>query len=120
MKNKIVTSAYIVYALIDLIIFSISNFSLYPVAILGAIAIVTGVSILMKKIWFVYPAIFFGPLSLTFGAATLYASIQLVGFNPNLSILSFNLALLAYSIIATGLFTYTIANRSTLLEDNFD
>lgn len=114
MKEKIISLIYFFYGLIDIAIFFHSFFVLSHIFILGAICLATGVGIWLKKAWLIYLAIFAGPLTFIFGIVTLYSSILLVGFSPDMQILLFHLFLVGYSIISLGLFVYTLAIRSTL------
>jgi len=114
MKEKIVSAAYIAYGLIDVAASIMSGFVLFHMVGLGAVCLAAGVGLWMKKPWSRYPLGFAGLLTLVVGVATLYSSMGLVGFNPNVQVLLFNLSLIGYIGVMSGLIVYVIANKSVL------
>ena len=115
MKDKIVPAFYILYGLIDILIPLLLSFILIHMTILGAICLVAGTSLWMKKAWSVYPVAFAGLLTPTIGLATLFSSIAFAGLAPTLEVLMMNLSLIVYSLASVSLSIYTIAQRSIML-----
>jgi len=115
-RNKIASIIYILYGLINVMIFAKSNFFLMYMCVLGILCCVTGFFLWIGKLWAVNLAIISGLLTLTVGITTLYASVGFVGFSPNLTILLLHIALIGYAILALILSFYVTMNRQKFLD----
>jgi len=112
----IVSVGYGLFGLIDLVIFSLSGLRMIHMGVLGLLSMVSGIGLLLRRNWFVWLAIILAPLTLTVGVSTLYSSVGLLGFSPNLQVFLLNLGLLLYIALAFVLLFYSIAKRKSFLD----
>lgn len=111
----LVSAAYVIYGVINLVVFLLTGVTLTHMAVLGLLSVVAGVGLYFKKAWFFWLALAVTPLLVATGVATFYASIGFSGFNPNTQGLLLNLGLAAYAILAIGLFYHLLTKRQTFL-----
>lgn len=91
----------------------LSGLAHFPIAILGFLCLVTAYGLIKtkKRVTWLVGAVF--ALGITFGATTLYASITLYTFSPNLSILLFHLLLIVYLVLTAIASVYVFAKRES-------
>ena len=104
---------YVVAGGTQVIILLFSNFTLIHAGFLAVLSLVTAYGLVRMKRWSVLlaTALFF--LGTTFGATTLYSSIMLQTFYPNLGLFSFHIAIILYLIMTTLAFLYVRANKES-------
>ncbi len=99
----------------EILVLFLSGFRLFPLGVLGALSLISAYGLFrMKKwsVWFVVAHLFLGT---TFAATTLYASVMLQTFSSNLSVLLFNLMLIAYLIITIISTMFIVVKRGEFL-----
>lgn len=115
--QKVVSIIYLVYGLINLVIFSLSGFSVIYLSFIGVLCLIAGGGLWLRLGWSVQLAIPLGLILLVIGIVTLYASVSLAGFSPSQSVLLLNLALIAYIAASSILVVYlAVKGRATPLK----
>lgn len=90
----------------------LSGFAAPPhMGVLGLLSLITALGLFTVRKWAVILTIALFTVGITFGATTLYPSVARETFNPNLEVLLFHLALIAYLIMITMATVYVIARR---------
>ncbi|MEM2935914.1 MAG: hypothetical protein QW231_01910 [Candidatus Bathyarchaeia archaeon] len=92
----------------------LSNFTLGYVGVLGTLSLTTAYGLIKKKAWAVWLVAILLFTGITFGATTLYASIRIQTFNPNLEGLVFHLTLIVYIAMTIVASVYVLARREEL------
>ena len=98
----------------NLYLLVISNFTLGYVGVLGILSLTTAYGLIKKKSWAVWLVAILLFSGITFGATTLYASIRIQTFNPNLEGLLFHLTLIVYIAMTIVASIYVLARREKL------
>ena len=98
----------------NLYLLVISNFTLGYVGVLGILSLTTAYGLIKKKSWALWLVAFLLFSGITFGATTLYASIRIQTFNPNLEGLLLHLTLIAYIAMIIVASVYVLARREKL------
>ena len=81
------------------------------VGVLGFLSLITAYGLFKMRKWSVILVIALFFVGTTFGATTLYPSVVKQTFNPNLEMLLFHLALIAYLIMMAVATIYVMARR---------
>jgi hypothetical protein len=105
---------YAIAGLAKLYLLILSNFTLGYVGVLGILSLATAYGLIKKKSWAVWLIAFLLFSGITFGATTLYTSIMIQTFNPNLGGLMFHLTLIVYIIMTIIASVYVLARREKL------
>ncbi len=98
--KKLNSIIYALYGLVDVLLFTASNFDLIHIGLLGILCFATGIVLWTSKPWFTYLAIISGLFTLTVGVTTLYVSVRFIGFSPKFNVLLVYLALIVYTMVA--------------------
>lgn len=113
-SKKMFSIVYILFGLINLAIFSLSKFSIFYLALVGILCLIAGAGLwrgLNFSVWLVISLSF---ILTIIGIISFYASINLMGFNPNQSILLLNLAIIIYTVVSLLLVVYIVIKRKTV------
>ncbi len=95
----------------EIFLLYLSGFRLFTLGILSLLSLVSAYGLIRMKIWSVWLVIVRLLLEMTFIVTTLYASIRIQSFYPNLGVLSFHIILITY-LITTGISTtYVLAKK---------
>jgi len=92
----------------------LSNFTLGYVGVLGILSLATAYGLIKRKSWTVWLVAILLFSGITFGAATLYTSIRIQTFNPNLEGLLLHLTLIIYIAMTIVASVYVLARREKL------
>jgi len=114
--RKMISIAYVIYGLVNLTVFGLSNLSTIHMAFWGILCLTAGVGLWFGRRWSLWLAISLGPILLSLGVTTLYASIMFVGFNPSQYVLLLHVALIVYVAVALVLLLQLILKRRLILE----
>jgi len=104
------------YAIVGGIMFFVlflSGFRRFDIGFLGTLSLITTYGLIKTKKWVTWLVAAILVLGITFGATTLYTSIILYTFDPNLSILLFHLMLIAYLVLTALASVYVFAKRES-------
>lgn len=102
---------YVVAGCLQFVILALSGFRLFPAAALGVLSLITAYGLIKKKKWLTWLITALLLLGTTFGGVTLYSSILIETFSPNMQTLLFHLALITYLALNAIAVIYTLAKR---------
>jgi len=115
---NILSLFFVIEGIAEFFVLFLSNFRLFPIGILFIFSLTSAYALIKIKKWAVWFIVIRFFLGTTFGTTTLYASIMIQTFRPNLTVLSFHLMLIAYLIITMITTIYVLAKKKTWLLEN--
>ncbi|MHA2407479.1 MAG: hypothetical protein ACXACA_03835, partial [Candidatus Ranarchaeia archaeon] len=96
---KLVTSLiYLLFGIIDLVIFAISKILMVHMGVLGLLSMISCIGLFLRIHYLLWLAVALAPVTISVGISTVYSSINLLGFNPNTQVLLINLGLICYIV----------------------
>lgn len=113
--KKLNSIIYVLYGLVDVLLFTVSNLDLIHIGLLGVLCFITGIILWTSKPWFTFLAIISGLLTLTVGVTTLYVSVRLIGFSPKINVLLVYFALIVYTMVAMIQLFYVTRKKEALV-----
>ena len=99
----------------EILVLFLSGFRLFPLGVLGALSLISAYGLFSMKKWSVWSVVAHLFLGTNFAATTLYPSVMLQTFSSNLSVLLFNLMLIAYLIITIISTMFIVVKRGEFL-----
>jgi hypothetical protein len=111
----VISLIYLLYGVIDLVIFAISRTLMVHMGVLGLLTMISCIGLFLRINYFLWLAVALAPITMSVGISTFYSSINLLGFNPNTQVLLINLSLICYIVGGFISFFSLLGNKRSFL-----
>jgi len=104
---------YAVVGVLQLVVLALTDFKLVSTGALAVLSLIAAYGLFRARKWVVWLVTMLFFPQLVFGAASLYASIELYALFPELNVLLLNIALAVFIGLSLVSFVYVAAKRKT-------